>query len=297
MAFDPSSLLGWLGQDDTQRALAAQVPSLANAAPWLYEADDDKSPILLYKANIEVWGKWIDYAAQTIGDCVSHGWGHGIDMLQCIEIALDGAGEYRETCTELIYGGSREIANILGPFDGSYGGAAAKFCTQVGNASREMLGAEGTYSGQRAKKWGRSGPPDDLKDKAGAYKLGAAAQVNTWDDLVAAIKSAHPVPVCCGWFGQGQRDSDGFIQGYGRGGHCQLICGVRFDKPGACWLNSWPPSAYSGPRPMDMAQQMYWVPKDRTERALREGDTFAISAMPYFKKRDVPKDWRWSDMA
>lgn len=292
---DFAHLLGWRGRDEIQRYFAAQAPRLIEAAPDLYDDDEDKSPILLYRANLEVWGgAWRDYAAQTIGDCVSHGWGHGLDMLQCIEIALDGAGEYSETDTEFIYGGSRQVAGILGPQDGSYGGAAAKFCTEVGVLSREMLGGDGGYSGQRAKQWGRTGPPADLKSKAGAWKVGATALVNNWSDLRAATGSGHPVPVCAGEFGQGERDRDGFITQYGRGGHCQLICGLRFDREGACILNSWPPSAYSGPRIWDMAQQMYWIPRARVERWLSEGDSFAISSLPYFKPRSIPKSWRWN---
>ena len=57
--------------------------------------------------------------------------------------------EYRETDTEFIYATSREVAGILGQGDGSYGAAAVKAMTTIGMVSRQMLGKDGTYSGQR----------------------------------------------------------------------------------------------------------------------------------------------------
>jgi len=61
---------------------------------------------LLYKAFKEVnKGSYIDYPAQTIGDCVSHGFGHGVDLLGAVQIALGHKNEvFHQTATEAIYG-------------------------------------------------------------------------------------------------------------------------------------------------------------------------------------------------
>src|SRR4029077_5943361 len=144
--------------------------------------------------------------------------------------------DYRETDTEFIYAASREVAGILGNSDGSYGAAAIKAMTTVGMVSREMLGSEGSYSGERAKEWGRAGPPHDVELKAAPYKLGSAALVSTWDDLVAAITNGYPVTVCTSQGFNLSRDSGGFCGAHGTWGHCMVIGGLRFDRPGACIL-------------------------------------------------------------
>src|SRR5271165_2864224 len=163
-------LCGWRGIDDLQRSFASHFPTLAQSAPHLMEGPAPTDPILLYKAWRDVLGKDPAYQAQQIGDCVSFGHGHANDLLQCIEIALGEPADYRETDTEFIYATSREVAGILGGFDGSYGAAAVKAMTTIGLVSREMLGDQGAYSGKRAKDWGRAGAPAELKSKAAPFK-------------------------------------------------------------------------------------------------------------------------------
>ena len=166
----------------------------------------------------DVLGKDPAYPAQEIGDCVSFGHGHANDLLQCVEIALGEPAGFRETDTEFIYATSREVAGILGRTDGSYGAAAVKAMTTVGLVSRELLGNQGAYSGKRAKEWGRIGAPVDIKTKAASFKLGSAAQVSTWAELVAALTSGYPVTICSNQGFTIHRDRDGFCKGAAPGG-------------------------------------------------------------------------------
>ena len=80
------------GCDATQQAFARQFPRLSQAAPHLFGLVAPTEPVLLYKAWSDVLGKYPDYVAQQIGDCVSFGHGHGNDLLQCIEIKLGEVG-------------------------------------------------------------------------------------------------------------------------------------------------------------------------------------------------------------
>src|SRR4029450_5704247 len=95
---------GWI-DDPNRHVVARPFGTLSQIAPRLVMGVQagEASPVLLYKAWMDVIGKYPDYHAQEIGDCVSHGHGHGNDMLQCIEVALGEASEYRETDTEFIY--------------------------------------------------------------------------------------------------------------------------------------------------------------------------------------------------
>ena len=287
--FEHTHLCGWLGIDAIQQAFACQFPALAQAAPHLFAAPvpDDK-PILLYKAWREVFGSDPPYPAQQIGDCVSFGHAHGNDLLQCVEIILhDPSGpktwqDFQFTDTEFIYGTSREVAGILSRRDGSYGSAAVKAMTTVGMVSRAMLGKDGAYSGQRAKDWGYSGVPASIKSEASPFKLGGSANVSTWDELVASIQNGYPVTICTGQGFNLARDSQGFCRAQGTWGHCMFIAGVRFDRPGACVIQSWGPDQPSGPTALDQPPFSFWADQQVIGRILAEGDSWALSRTPSF---------------
>lgn len=294
-SFEP--LCGWRGIDATQQHVASQFPALRQAAPHLFAAPPPTNPILLYKAWAEVLGKYPAYPAQEIGDCVSFGHAHGNDLLQCVEYRLGAPVEYRETDTEFIYGASRQVAGMLGTGDGSYGSAAVKAMTTIGMVSREMLGSNGTYSGDRAKQWGETGPPQDLEANAASYKLGSAALVSSWDELVAAVTSGYPVTICTSLGFTLTRDNDGFCAAKGTWGHCMLIAGVRFDIPGACIVQSWGPDVPDGPTALDQPDFSFWVKQAAIEQILGEGDSWALSKTTAFVKRDLPPTWKYDSAA
>jgi hypothetical protein len=295
---------GWLGVDERQRACAGHFPELTAAAPALVRGADFRAgaggalaPILLYRAWRDVLGRDPDYPAQEIGDCVSFGHGHANDLVQCIEIALGEPAEYRETDTEFLYATSREVAGILGESDGSYGAAAVKAMMTIGLLSREMLGDQGAYSGQRAGAWGRDGAPAELKAQAKSFKLGAAARCSTWDELVAALAHGYPVTTCTIQGFNLKRDAQGFCRPEGTWGHCMFIAGVRFDREGACILQSWGPQTPSGPRGLDQPTFSFWVDRPVVERMLAEKDSWAISRAPDFIRRALPRSWSYHQAA
>jgi hypothetical protein len=294
--FDPRSLCGWVDHPD-RLAFAAQFPKFAQIAPkCMASVGAETEPILLYKAFHDVLGAgaWPSWVPQKIGDCESFGHGHGNDCLQCVEISLGEASEYRETMTEQLYGAGRKIGNMLGPFDGCYGAAMVKAMQQTGMVSRDMV-PDGAYSGQRAKQWGRTGPPADVEQKALGYKLGNAAMVTTWDELVAAVKNGYPVTLSSGMGYSMTRDSQGFCSRRGRWGHCTVVLGVRFDRPGALIQNSWGEQGmYAGPLVLDQPPGSFWADQSNVVSMMSEQDSFALSGSPAFAARKLPPHWSWS---
>jgi hypothetical protein len=285
---------GWL-DDGGHVAIAATLPrfaSLMRQACLAPSPAAPSAPILLYEAWKDVLGKYPDYPAQQIGDCVSFGHAHANDLLQCIEIALGEPSEFRETDTEFIYGESRKVSHNLTMFDGSYGAAAVKAMTQVGVVSREMLGSDGAYSGSRAKSWGWHGPPADVEAKAAPYKLGAVSRIDTWDELYAAISNGLPVTICSNWGFATPRDAQGFCNARGTWAHCMMIAGMRFDREGACVCQSWGPSQPSGPLALDQPSFSFWADRKYIEKILAQGDSWALMKSPDFVHRTVPKNWR-----
>lgn len=299
-AFDPQNIeisaafSGWIDHPD-RHIIAAEFPHLADAAPTLYgDYSASTDPILLYKAWKDVLTSYPDYPSQTIGSCVSFGHAHANDLLQCIEIVLGEPTEYQETMTEWIYGESRKVGHMLGPMDGSYGSAAIKAMTTVGVISRAMMGSDGAYSGKRAKAWGFSGPPSELEAKAAPYKLGSAAMVKTWDDLVAAMRNGYPVTICSNQGFTMDRDEQGFCSARGVWNHCMMIAGVRFDREGACICQSWGSNTPSGPLVLDQPSFSFWAERRTVERILSQGDSWALSKSPDFKPKPLPAHWRWN---
>jgi hypothetical protein len=284
---------GWLGSDDINRGLAARHPTLFRAAPTLAADDGDGGPILLYRAFRDVLGRYPAYPGQEVGDCVGHGHGRGLDMLQCVEIALGADTGFRESSTEFIYGVSREVAGILGDRDGSYGSAAVTAMTTIGVASRATPGCEGLYSGERADRWGREGVPAEIKAQASGMRLGSAARITTWTELLAAMKNGYPVTVCSTQGFAAERDREGFCPPEGVWGHCMLIAGVRDDRPGACILQSWGPDEPTGPTSLDQPSYSFWADKVVVEGMLAQGDSWALSGAPRFVSRTLPEHWSY----
>jgi len=300
MGSDFSQLGGWLGVDAVQQAFAAQYRRLRDASPNLYGADwpsRGKEPILLYKSWRDVLGDYPAYVAQQIGDCVGQGHGRGADLLQAVEIALGEPSEYREVSTEFVYATGREVGNILGRQDGSYGSITVRAMTTIGLVSREMVGTNGAYSGNRAKEWGLRGAPQSLKTAAADFKLGSAALVKTWGELVAAIGNGYPVTICSNQGFSLQRDAQGFCQARGTWAHCMLIGGVRFDRPGACILQSWGSNNPTGPRDLDQPSFSFWADRPVVERILAQGDSWALSKAPEFVSRPLPAHWSYDSAA
>jgi hypothetical protein len=295
--FQHQHLCGWRS-DGGHHAIAKTMPTFRMAANALVNAPGPQSPILLYAAWKHVLGAYPNYPAQEIGDCVSFGHGHGNDLLQCIEIGLGASDVYEETDTEFVYGIARYVAGMLGSKeDGCYGAAAVKAMTTIGEVSREQLGSDGVYSGARAKAWGTDGIPSDMVAKASPYRLGSAALVSTWNELVAALNNGYPVTICTEQGFKLQRDPDGFCKASGTWGHCMLIAGVRFDREGACIIQSWGPDQPAGPTALDQPSFSFWAERDVIERILGEGDSWALSKAPAFKVRELPPAWKYHDMA
>jgi hypothetical protein len=298
-SFDPNPLCGWLGIDQLQQRFARQFVRLSVMAPHLMgaaSAASEHDSILLYKSWQDVLGDFPDYGRQEIGDCVGQGHGHANDLLQCVEICLGSEKEYQRTITEYIYATSREVAGILGNQDGSYGSAAVKAMKSYGCLSYAMK--EGTtYSGSRAKEWGKAGAPKIAKDKAKDYLLGNAAQVKTWEELVSSIENGYPVTICTAQGFTMQRDKQGFCTPKGKWGHCMFIAGMRFDRPGACVMQSWGPGVPSGPCDLGQPDYSFWVDRKAVEPILKEGDSWALSESPTFATRELPPSWRWSGAA
>ena len=297
---DLSHLGGWHNHPESVGKFLSGLakPTFAGAAPKLSGSGTGKT-LLLYKSVKEVNNSsYLDYPAQTIGDCVSQGFGHGIDLLEAVEIAVGRKAEaFKSTATEAVYGLARVDVGggQLGSDDGAVGAWAAKAVTTLGTLSREVVGP---YDGRRAKLWGSHGVPPELKAKAVDHKVRTVALVQTYEELEDALANGYPVPVCSDQGFTMQRDAQGFCSPRGTWNHCMLIVGVRADdRPGACIMQSWGANVPGGPTALDQPDNTFWVDRDVVARMLSLGDSWALSQFEGYPSQVIPDRWTYDGFA
>lgn len=277
-------------------------PLLRQAGPDLFR-NDEKRDTMLYRAYYRAFERklgrpWV-VGRQGIGDCVSWGWAHGIDIASAIRYCNGEDQDWLPASTESIYGGSRVEArggHPAGYRDGSYGAAAAKFVNQWGVLHRKQYdGVDLTnYSAARARDWGNfgNGGQNDngkLDEEAKKSPVQRVALVTNFEEAAAAIQSGYPVPVCSGYGFSSRRDEDGFSARQGSWSHCMCFVAVRYgDRPGLLCLNSWGPTYFSGPKwPADQPDGSFWVDKRHVDGMLAGRDSFAVSGHDGFPLQEL----------
>jgi len=300
MAIDINTVGGWRKDPaEVARVLAGMPrPTFSASAPGLARSGAGKT-VLLYKAFRDVnGGDYIDYPAQTIGDCVSQGFGHGIDLLESVEISMGKKPQrFVQTATEAIYGMARvDVGGERGSdSDGAVGAWAARAVCSIGTVSRELLGP---YDGQRAKHWGRDGVPDEVRKKAAAHRVMTTSLVTAYEDLEDALANGYPVTVCSDQGFTLERDADGFCRAEGTWGHCMLIVGVRADdRPGACIFQSWGSEAPTGPLALDQPPNSFWAERDVVAAMLAQADSWSLSNFDGYPPQTLPMHWTYDGFA
>lgn len=276
----------------------AGAESMANAAG---------RDVFLYRAVISTHPKvygvpWQSLDQGEVGSCVGNAFALGVTTAQCVDHVTGKLPRPPPACAvEPIYAGARTRAALppqqRGPaFDGTYGGAAARWVTgrckdpSVGGVlHREVYGAFDlrNYSVQRCKQWGHDGVPDELAKLASRVRM-RCVQVNTWAELAASLERGSPVVICStvGFEPKhgAMRDQDGFKARAGKWGHAMLAWGIRHrdngsPRDGALIQNSWGNNWISGPRwPDDQPPGSFWAERPAVEEMLRAGDSWAIGS-------------------
>lgn len=287
---------------DVVSRLSEPVASLAFSREML--ATEHRDVLFWEQGELAIFDQTLPAHLQTIGDCVSHGWGRGIQDLLFIDIARAIAAEQIDKAagqqlavqiaTEPIYALSRvEIGRgRLGNGDGSIGAWAAEASIKYGNLQRKRYGEYdlSTYSGRLAKQWGgpRSGLPDILEPIAVRHVVTGAPLVQTDDEAQAALYNLYPIPVCSGQGFRERRDQFGFCDPFGSWAHCMVARGIVMAKRGGNWVlatviqQSWgnnptgPSKITLKDREAELPQGCFLVEFDVfVNRMLRARDSFA----------------------
>jgi hypothetical protein len=236
---------------------------------------------------------------QSVGCCVGCGWKHSCDIVQATAIASGKAFEWKPASVEVIYAGSRvDVGKGRISGDGSVGSWAKEYVTGGGIAAMTKYASADltTFSPSRARQWGRSGAPADVKAAARTQPVKGCALVKSWADTKRAIQQGYPVAVCSNQGFRMDRDATGKARPQGSWPHCMCICGVRANsadgsvKEGGFILNSWGDTAHTGPVwPPDMPVAGFWADAAVIDRMVAQGDSFALSDVVGFPSRRI--DW------
>ena len=296
---DYERLFGYNWNPDERDAYLESLPSgsrMFDSAGRSIEGTGKGKSQLLYEFYEKVTGGQLVPGRQTIGDCVSWGFAHGIDCLKAFEIAAGERERWAGTCaTEPIYAAARvEIGGGQLSGDGCYGGWAAKAVMQYGTVIRAKHGRIDLteYSGSRAKSWGKrgNGCPDSLEHTMRDHTVRSASLVTSYEEARDAIYNGYPVPVCSGQGFTSTRDSQGFSKPRGSWSHCMCFIGVDDDssREGLLCLNSWGPNWIRGPRRHDQPQGSFWVDADVVDRMLgRRSDSYALSGFDGYPAQEI----------
>lgn len=303
----PPGPTGWV---DDPRAVERFVATLERplfglAAPHLKGTGRGKD-VLFWMAEEKILGKVLPAHRQTIGDCVSHGWGRGVQDLKLIEIAIKGEREQwqGEIATEPIYAGSRvEIGGGRLSGDGSIGAWAAGWVKQYGVLLRSKYDEFDLtrYSGRKARQWGRrgAGVPDALEPIAREHPVRTVSLVTDADEGRDALVNGFPIPICSNQGFTTQRDRQGFCRPRGSWAHCMEArgyCTVKGNRPAVAIQQSWGESP-TGPnrltlesgREIALPQGVFLIDMEVFDRMLKQKDSFAISNFEGFPAQDL--DW------
>jgi hypothetical protein len=298
---------GWVPDPAAvERVLATlERPLFSLASPDLRgTAERD---VLFWEFERKVLGALLPAHRQTVGDCVSHGWGRGVQDLLLIQAADPTRREEweGEVATEPIYGGARvEIGGGRLGGDGAVGAWAAKWVQNYGVLLRKKYGPVdlSEYSGERARDWGRKGVPDELEPLAKQHPVRTVSLVTGAESGREALANGFPVPVCSNQGFSTVRDASGFCRPQGTWSHCMLargtcrVKGPLGGRPAVPLQQSWGESptgnnkvTLESGREVELPQGVFLVELDVFDRMLRGGDSFALSEFAGFPRRDL--DW------
>jgi hypothetical protein len=233
---------------------------------------------------------------RDVGSCVSFGSGRAVERTLAVQVSSGEPFEFKHVVEEMIYGGSRvEIGNGRIRGDGSVGAWAAKFLTMYGVVPRGVYDKYDLtkYDTRRCRDWGRYGVPDDLEPEAKKYPAGDCTLIQSAAEAQRALSQGYGIFVCSGQGFSRQRDQNGVARASGSWAHCMCIDGYHQEGNTLYFHieNSWGSNYHVGPVGWgNPSTAGFWAVASVVDRMLREGDSFAVSAVKGFPARR-PNSW------
>lgn len=292
---------GWIDDPDAVAIISAGLPNKFFYATPAGAADDPlPSSVFLWQAYTQLMARPPPCKNQNpIGSCVSFGTNTAIERTMAVEITvLKHPWQFKHLAEEVTYAGSRvEIGGGRIGGDGSVGAWAAKFVNQWGVVPREQVGNHdlSKYDPSRCRAWGRSGVPNDIEPLAREHPVQDVTQVKTWAEAKRAMANGFGIAICSNQGFSMKRDANGVCRPSGSWAHCMALDGYYIDSAGVEYghiENSWGENAHTGPVGWgNPTSAGFWCESKTIERMLKQGDSWAFSAVKGFPRRKNVIDW------
>ncbi len=245
---------------------------------------------------------------QLTGSCVGAGGGNASFSLISIEVLRLGDPELIFVPFWLYpYGKSRQLAGMRGRGEGSMGSTFAQAVVKYGMPSATMAGMP-KFTNSDGLVWSESleyqwsdgaAAPDSVAQEGAKHLIKSAAQLNSVDDIVAAIRNYYPVTWACSRYigrprvsGRTNPTVVGTLDS--SGGHQTSLQGV-WEHPELGLLiknqNNWPASAYPTDPDESATECAAWQPADDLAKYLRSGDAecYALSQYDGYPAQSLDK--------
>lgn len=302
----------WSDPAHTEAFFAAQPnPTIRQAAPALFEQDDDADVDLCQLYAHAAGKQWNSLNQNPRGFCV----GFGNAKMATLSLAMMAYAREIEwpgadVAIEPIYGGSRyEIgklkygSNLHRGDDGSVGSWAAEWLLQWGVLLKQRYDKVDltNYSLDRCALYGQTGVEDSIEEDARLHPIQQMALCESGEDVWRLVGQLHPVVHCSNQGFSMSRQRDGTCSAVGSWAHCAGWSG-RFTLPSGTRVlrydNSWEGQAdgigYLGSPitiegrhgPIALNGNQFLVPIEVVDRMCRSGrETYAMTGPLGFTQR------------
>ncbi len=233
----------------------------ANDNGW---ADDSKGKLVIPYKNIEMlYPGGQPGAAQRRGDCVSHSTVNAAELTMCCDVV---GGEPDEETGKIE--GAPEISavgvkqGILASeanywwrghnFDGwNCSHAGRVICQESGMWIRRNYPEFGfdltRYSARLAGKWGKSEPPESIKNFGMKHRIRQATELDSFDEVRDFLGQGYGISTCGGEGWSSVRDANGYSKRRGSWSHAVAAIGAddrdavkqMYGEPLVLFMNSW----------------------------------------------------------
>lgn len=294
--YQNGSINGWSGEQLAREAWD-MLKGQSHFVPFkgFSSTPAGKRKMFLWEIFRKVMGRDMSTSTQPVGNCVSEGMRTCIEHLMCSEILLDNDFEkwrpvfqpYLYGCGRVFIGGGR-----LGNSDGSIGAWQADAVIKYGVLPSDENGVP-EYTGSVTRQWGAgSGPPQKFVELGKKHLIKSAAMITTWDELMDALMSGHPVSVCSDAGFSMTPNSNGYHVRNTTWYHCMAFIGAdETVGDGEAYLkNSWGDSVHGTLVYRDGSGEKVptgclRITRKDAEYMLKQKDSFAISAFNGFEDR------------
>ena len=186
-AYQNSDLVGYIDSPRDRALFQESQPQSVYSEPNIAGSGEGKRALLwqyLQKADPGAYTE-----RQTEPDCTSHSSRNARDTSRIVEILVKGEAEsfYKRGATEVTYGARGHSGAGMSP------ARAAKFENETGFLVRKDYGIVdlSVYKGSIGARWGRSGPPEEVKALCLNNKVGLIRQVRSVADARDALFNGY----------------------------------------------------------------------------------------------------------